>query len=314
MIGMGLKKLAEQNAMTVNAGVAYGSLKGYATTLSEGSGWKRIDISTMIPELERREQLQVALNAVDLTRTYRVQNLEIGQRIISVIFLDNLGTMKKIEEFIEWFYPLLSQSGAVGADTCLECGAVAPDSWYLIDGVAHHLHETCAEKIRGAFDQEQLQREEEDTGTYAKGFLGAFLGAMLGAVVWALVLYAGYVASIVGLVIGWLAEKGYTLLHGKQGKGKLAILIVVIILAVILGTLIPDAVALADMINTGELPGFVYGDIPMLILVVMLEDSAYMSATLGNMAMGLLFAGLGAFALLKKTGKEVSGTKMKKLS
>ncbi len=315
MIGFGLKKLAKQNGMTISSGVAYGSLKGYATTLCEGSGWKRIDISTKFHEAAQQEQLQAAVNEVDLARTYRVQSLDIGQRCINIVFLDNPGTMKKIEAFIEWFYPLLSQYGAVGVDTCLECGGmVTAGSWYLINGVAHHLHDTCAERIRSEFDREEEQRLEEDTGTYAKGFLGALLGAMLGAVVWALILYAGYVASLVGFVIGWLAEKGYNLLHGKQGKGKIAILILVIILGVVLGTLIPDAVALANMINTGELPGFTYGDIPGMLLLVAMEDSTYLTATLSNMGMGLLFAALGVFALLKKTTQDVTGTKMKKLS
>ena len=38
MIGSGLKKLAQENGMTVSNGVAYGSLQGYAATLSQGRG------------------------------------------------------------------------------------------------------------------------------------------------------------------------------------------------------------------------------------------------------------------------------------
>lgn len=46
MIGSGLKKLAKENGLRVSNGVAYGSLRGYAATLSEGSGFKQIVIST----------------------------------------------------------------------------------------------------------------------------------------------------------------------------------------------------------------------------------------------------------------------------
>ena len=46
MIGSGLKKLAEENGMTVAHGVAYGNLGGFSATFSEGAGWKRIDFAT----------------------------------------------------------------------------------------------------------------------------------------------------------------------------------------------------------------------------------------------------------------------------
>lgn len=314
MIGSGLKKLAKQNQMTVASGVAYGSLHGYATTLSEGAGWKKIDISTRFTELGRQEQLQAAVNEVDLRRTYRVQDITFGQRIISIIFLDNPGTMKKIEAFIAWFYPLLDRYGAMGADICSECGcSIESGGWYLIDGVAHHFHDACADQINSQLQQDAQQRKEADTGSYLQGFVGALLGSLLGAIVWAVVLYGGYVASLVGLLIGWLAEKGYTLFRGKQGKGKIAILIVVIILGVLLGSMIPDVVTVADMINTGELEGFTHGDIPALLLMLMTEDAEYLSATLSNIGMGLLFAALGVFGLLHKASKEVTDTKMKKL-
>jgi uncharacterized membrane protein YeaQ/YmgE (transglycosylase-associated protein family) len=117
------------------------------------------------------------------------------------------------------------------------------------------------------------------------------------------------VASIVGLLIGWLAEKGYNLLKGKQGKGKIVILVIVIILGVILGTFAADAIAVAQLISETEDAVVTYADIPAFILALLMTDAEYQSATISNILMGLLFAGLGVFALLRKTGKEVSGTK-----
>ena len=121
-------------------------------------------------------------------------------------------------------------------------------------------------------------------------------------------------ASLVGLLIGWLAEKGYTLMKGKQGKGKIVILIFVIILGVLLGTLLPDIVSVAQMISAGELPGFTYGDIPLVIMKVMEVDAEYMSGTLGNAGMGLLFAALGVFSLLRKTKQDITGVTITKLN
>lgn len=314
MIGTALKKLAKQHGMTVASGVAYGSLKGYATTLSEGAGYKRIDIATKFPEVGQQEQLRMAVNTVDLQKQYRVQTLEINAKRISIVFLDNPGTMKRLEAFIDWFYPLLEQYGATGVNVCLECGGdITSGSWHLVNGVAFHFHDSCAAHLERELADGEQQRKEADTGSYVQGLIGALLGAALGAVVWALVLLMGYVASVVGLLIGWLAEKGYTLLHGKQGKGKVAILILAIVLGVVLGTLVSDGIYLGQMISKGELVGYSLADIPSMILFLLVADSEYLRTTAGNIGMGLLFAALGVFALLRKTGKEVSGNKMQKL-
>ena len=47
MLGAGLKKLAKQYDLRVDAGVAYGSLRGYATTLFEGAA-RRIFLTTLL--------------------------------------------------------------------------------------------------------------------------------------------------------------------------------------------------------------------------------------------------------------------------
>lgn len=314
MIGSGLKKLAKANGMTVSNGVAYGSLMGYATTLSEGSGFKRMDIVTRFPEVGQQERFQAAVNGVNVTREYRVQQLNLGANVITVIFQDTVGTMKKLEAFVDWFYPLLAQHGATRYNVCPECGTEAPQgNWYLIDGVAWRFHESCGQRALEQMAASDEQRRQEDTGSYMSGAVGAFLGAALGAVIWALVLMGGYVASLVGLLIGFLAEKGYNLLKGRQGKGKVIILILAIVFGVLVGTIAADVIELVKLIDAGELAGCTYSDIPELLKFFITEVEEYRSALASNLGMGLLFAGLGVFALLRKTGKDVSGTKVKKL-
>jgi hypothetical protein len=290
--------------------VAYGSLHGYATTLSEGAGYKQIVISTRFPDVDKLNQLQAAVNGRNIARELRVQNLSFAPNGVSIIFTDNPGTMKKIEEFIAWFYPLLDQAGATGAKVCAECGMEAVSGcWKLIDGVALYMHDACAQKVTRDIDAEYETQREESIGSYGTGLLGALLGAALGAVVWALILLSGFVASIVGLLIGWLADKGYDLLKGKQGKGKIAILIIAVIFGVVAGTFAADAISLTQMIDAGELLGWEMGDIP-LIMLMMFEDTEYVTATLSNVGMGLLFAALGVFSLLRKTNKAVSKAKV----
>lgn len=310
MIGSGLKKLAKENGMSVSNGVAYGSLQGFAATLSEGSGYKQIVFSTKFTEPGKADALQEQLNQRNITREFRVQKLSIAPNGIGIVFLDNPGTMKKIEAFLDWFLPLLKESSATGVNVCTECGCeVTSGRWVLIDGIAHHMHDSCAQKAQHDIAEEEQTRKQADTGSYARGVLGALLGSAVGAVVWAIVLYMGYVASIVGLLIGWLAEKGYNLLRGKQGKAKVLILIIAIIFGVLLGTFAAEAIAVAEAIDAGQLGNLTYGDILPLIILVLIEDEEVASAIFGNVLMGLLFAGLGVFALLRKAGKDVSGTK-----
>lgn len=306
MLGSALKKLAAENGMTLAQGVAYGTLRGYCTTLSEGAGYKQIAIATRFPEQGKQDELMGYVNRHNVRKEYRVQNIGFTDNGILIIFQDNPGTMKKLLAFIDWFWPLLPQYGATGPDICPECGMpVENGRWILRDGmVAFCLHEACAQKLERALEATLEERKQPGNGSYWLGALGAFLGATLGAVVWGIVLYIGYVASLIGLLIGWLSNKGYDLCKGRPGKGKVAILVLAIIFGVLLGTLLPDIVYLAQGISAGEFD-LTYLQIPGTLLGLLILEPDYLMGTLQNGGMGLLFAFLGVYALLRKTGKEV---------
>lgn len=314
MVGSGLKKLAAEYGMKTGSGVAYGDLGGFAATLNEGSGWKQVVFATRFLDAVKKTAFMDAIQQVNVQKQFRVQNLGVGPRSIQVVFLDNPGTMKKIREFLAWFLPLLTEYGATGIHTCTECGCeVTSGRWILVGGVAYYLHDSCADKVIREIEADNTQRKEEATGSYFTGLIGALLGSAVGAVVWAIVLNLGYVASIVGLLIGWLAEKGYRLLKGKQGKAKVLILILVILAGVLLGTVGGDALTVAQMIGNGELPGFVLADIPWFLATMWAESPEYRSGMISNIGMGVLFAALGVWAILRKAGKEVAGTKVVEL-
>lgn len=309
MIGSALKKLARENGMKIAQGVGYGSLRGFAATLSEGAGWKQIVFTTKFEDPAQKGLFLDVISQTDVKKMYRVLNLNISINSIQVVFHDNPGTMKKLMAFLDWFLPLLKTHGATGANICTECGCeITAGRWVLVNGVAYHFHDSCAQKAAREVESENTQRAEAE-GSYFMGLLGALGGSAVGAVLWAVVLNLGYVASIVGLVIGWLAEKGYNLLKGKQGKAKVAILIVAIIFGVLLGTFAADAFTLAGMISSGELDGFTMGEIPGFIFYLLAVDVQYRGGTLTNIGMGLLFAALGVFALLRQTGRAVADSK-----
>ncbi len=306
MIGNALKKLAREKGMQIAKGVAYGSLDGFAATLSEGAGYKQIVFTTRFTDPGKKAELLDLINRTELTKTYRVQTLELLPNAVRVVFLDNPGTMKKITAFLDWFLPLLREHGAARVSVCTECGCeITTGRWVLINGTAYHFHDSCADKAAREVEGSNSRKAEAD-GSYITGLLGALCGSAVGAIVWGIVLYLGYVASLVGLLIGFLAEKGYNLLKGKQGKAKVPVLILAVIFGVVLGTVGAYGYALLEMIQGGELPGFVLGDIPMLLTVMLSEDPEFRSSVISNMAQGLLFAALGVFALLRQAGKAVA--------
>ena len=322
MIGSGLKKFAKQHGMKVTRGVAYGSFYGYAVTFDEGAGWKRIVVSTRFPDPAKRDAFRTAMAQSNLTAQYRVRYLEIMENGLVVYFSDNPGTMKKIEAFCQWFFPQLEDCGATGTDICCECGApiVEDGCWKLLNTTANHMHKSCSEKLQEQLDADELQLQREETGSYITGLAGALLGAILGAVVWGFVLHLGFMASIVGLLIGFLAEKGYTLFKGRRGKGKIYILAGVTIFGVLLGNIGYDAVVwameiakyapYAAVILSGVETPVSYGDIPMIIGHLFANDAQYQSAMIRNCLVGIAFALLGIWGILRKTKRETSGIKV----
>lgn len=303
MIARTYKKLADEHNMTVSNGVAYGFIHGYTTTLSEGAGYKLIQLTTTFPEAQKQVDFMNYIQAQDLKSKYRVLNMTYTNNILTIVFHDNPGTMKRISAFIDYFFPLLEQYGATKGDICPQCGcSITSGTWKLVGETAFYLHESCAEKYRRMIEEEQTLQKQEDTGNYLSGVLGALLGAGVGAILWAVILAFGYIASVVGFVIGWLAEKGYTLLNGKKGKGKLFILLFATLFGVLAGTLGGQIISIIQA-------GYTLSAVPTMLAFILATPHA-LSGLAGNIVIGILFGFLGIFSIIRRTSKEVKTVKV----
>lgn len=310
MIGSGLKKLAKEYGMSISHGVAYGAVDGFAATFSEGAGYKRIVVSTVISDPVKQTTLQQRFAGRNLLKEYRIQNLEFTSKFIQVDFQDNPGTMKLLRAFLQELLPALRESGAAGAEICSECGApVAQGGWRLVNGTAFRLHDPCAQRLLRQVQAQQESLDLEKKESYLTGAVGGLLGAALGGVVWAIVLKLGYVASIVGFLIAFLSVTGYDLCRGKQGKGKLWILLLSVAVGVVLGNLGAYVWELAGMISSGELAGWDYSEIPVL-LKLLFSDSEFVGDVTGDILLGLVYAALGAWGIVFKTKKQVESFQM----
>ena len=159
---------------------------------------------------------------------------------------------------------------------------------------------------------EYVQETQEKKGSVITGFIGALLGAAIGAVAWAAVGMMGYIASIIGFVIAFLADKGYDLFKGRQGTVKMVILIICVVLAVAAGTL---GTAVWQIHNEYTEQINALTDLEKKMYEIMTEgefmkeilmDSEVQTSLIKDSALGLVFGILGSFGLISaaKYGKK----------
>ncbi len=310
MIGTALKSYATRSGLKVASGVAYGALRGYAVAMSDGAGTKQLVISTRFSDPTQENALRAYLNEGNALKQYRVQNMTFTPQGIQILFTDTVGTMKCIEGFVDWFMPLLGQYGATGANICSECGMeiTGEGLWALDSGVAAcHVHEACGRKMQESAQTENDQVKEEATGSYVTGIIGALVGALLGAVLWAIIASAGYIVALAGLVIGILSNAGYNLLKGKQGKGKIAVLIVCVLVGVVVGTFAGCCLQFTDYLDAG----LQWYHLPVLVIDTMMTVDTVFTAVIRDLVIGLLFAALGTYGVIARELKFLSGRKVK---
>ena len=146
---------------------------------------------------------------------------------------------------------------------------------------------------------------EEPRGSVIMGILGAAIGALIGAVIWALVGMLGYIVSVVGLLTAFLASKGYDMLHGRQGKIKVVVLLVCVILAVLLGNAGTAAMQIHQVYQEEGYSLYINESAFFRLMVpALLEDSDFIGAIVKDSALGIGLAILGCFGLVSKAGKK----------
>ncbi len=318
MVGIALKKYAKEHGLTCEGGFAFGVLHGYAVSMDDGADRKRLFIHTRFADAEKKAAFETMLGKAELYSQYRVQNTTFRDSLVCFSFLDKIGTMGLIEQFIDWLLPQLPQYDAAGADICPECSCAMNGQvkWAVIDSVPRYMHESCLQSVKNTIRAQEGAAKETAGGSYLTGAIGALIGGLLGAVVWGFILKLGWMAGVVGLLIGFLAEKGYTLLKGRLGKGKLFILIAVIILSVAAGTILGEYLSLSQAIKDENI--FIGRQtVPEFLRNCWKVDAEFRSSVIGDLVknglLGLLFAGFGAFSMLLKTKDQVSDTKIKEL-
>ncbi|MCL1914595.1 MAG: hypothetical protein FWG10_12160 [Eubacteriaceae bacterium] len=139
-----------------------------------------------------------------------------------------------------------------------------------------------------------------DAGHYntATGAIGAFVGAAVGSIPWMFAYNYGWYVGFFGYIIGYCAIRGYLMLKGKPGGRAVLIIIAAIVFGVAFGQLLPDFLMIIKMVGNGEIAGARYSDIFTLYLYLVSQSPSYVSSTIGNLVLGLVFAGIGTYKML----------------
>ena len=153
---------------------------------------------------------------------------------------------------------------------------------------------------------EETNRELENADkSYLLGTLGAVAGALIGAIPWAVAYSFGWFVGWLGLVIGFCAAKGYDICRGRQKKTKALIVILAVVLGVFAGQVMGDFIDWGKEIASDEYGiyeqfGITYIDIPGMYFGYIADyPGEYIADSIMNFLLGLLFAGLGSWGLVK---------------
>ncbi len=295
-----LKTYATNHGLRVYKNLAYGNFHGYAVTIKKFSDTLQVVFTTSFSDTQQAQSVENILSGQLHTKRSTLINAVLTDTMIVLDFsFPFTSFITKADTFLTWFCPVLDQHSARRIDICPDCGEeIADGTWKLLDGIAYYLHRDCVSYLARDLVTSPRSKQENNTKNHLTGLFGALLGATLGGIVWGLVLLLGRVASAVGFLIGWLAYKGYDLFRGKRSKGKIAILAVSVIFGVIFGSFFSDVIKLLKQ-------GFTLKEIPEAFSILFTLDE-YVIPTIYNIVLGLIFAGVGSFSMLKTAGQELS--------
>lgn len=174
---------------------------------------------------------------------------------------------------------------------CMVCNASSGLSFYTLDENPASICPSCA----AAFNKEEKRRK--DPSAYIGGAFGAILGALVGSIVWIVVGALGFYVSLAGLAIGAAALYAYQFFNGPQSPARLPIIGIAILFALAVAEYVGIGIQVfKESSQSGwglDLAG------SFALIPAILADQEAVLGILPNLGLGLVFAGLGTFSLLK---------------
>jgi len=128
---------------------------------------------------------------------------------------------------------------------------------------------------------------------YLQGALGSLIGAFAGSVLWFLIGMVGFYASIAGYAIAFCAFKGYKYMKGRFTRVAIVINIVAMLIAFL------TVIYLSYFYQIHKTYPEISFSVFNMIFPGLLRDSEVLKEVLRDLALGLLFMGLGSYRVIK---------------
>lgn len=154
-------------------------------------------------------------------------------------------------------------------------------------------------------NQNQLLHEEN----VIAGIFGAFLFSLVGGIAWFVFYLLGFFSSISGVIAAVLAIKGYALFAKKQSIKGIVISSIIAFLSLVIAWYLCIAKDIYDAYQTwfknGEVDFTLSYFESLRAVPIFLTDSEIGRSYIYDLAIGLLFAAIGAYTSIKYSVKEM---------
>ncbi len=295
------KELVKNKGLTAKGKSAWGNYRGYLVTVLDKPKAKGLHLTALLPNVNALAEAEQFIRR-QKEGGIKILQHQVNMRDLIVWIETNRDDYKMMEHLLEHLINLLTAVGAKGVGYCAHCGEpiLTDGSVVTINDVMMEMHNACIARHNDALDA--AREEVSSKGNIFTGILGALLGGIVGSIPWAIASYFGWFVGWLGFLIGIAAKKGYEILKGKTCRLKGVVVIAATVLCVILAEFIAVGVSLALDPEIG---------IPIwegigLTFYMFAENEEVMGAMLGDIALGLLFAGLGIFSLARDIFSETS--------
>lgn len=276
-----------------NGAYCYGTWKGYAVSLHQFAA-KIYYVYVAVQQEKYPLSLQKALRRAVKEKGRPMEGAERFLKrtvVFSASFSKTDDIAGRFAERMDVITAALRDNGVAPADTCAVSGSSHPDSLCLIaSGGAVSYQPVCAAAVRNQNDQTREQVEDNEvSGNYALGIIGALLGMLVGLVPNLLtIIFVERIYGILFALVPVAAMFGYKLFKGRMSRASVVIVIVLSLLGVVL---IPYAELAFYLIRDYHLP---FGE-GLSVAFQLMADPGNWADLRGEFLQLLLFMALGIF-------------------
>lgn len=303
-----LTRLAAQAGYAVLGGTAYGRTNGIYFNVVPTPNGQGVMVRAYIRPIETLTFRDTGRGrGIDIDRINEYLNIRRrdyensgAQADEGSLWLTLVGSpaAETVSAFLYEFSRFLSENGYVSS--CAMCPQTRSLGRHTQDGQVLEVCSRCAEKLKGT--QGSLAPQQSITDSYIRGAAGAVLGGIAGVILWVLLNFFGSIAFLSGLLMAYFAYRGYRLLHGKRSHHMLLILFAVLIVFTYIAVMTCEGI---NIYRVRMDEGYdLFTEISGMMTALLYPDVYNVQYLWMRLGIGLLFSGLGGFALVLRFRRE----------